>query len=154
MVLIFLLLIPYKDFFHTSRMMIVGNFLSGLYLAGTLPLVLEVKKKIKFALMILIAGIVIAGLLKFADKSAVKSIVAFRKMGNNLEVAMLDPEDLRTIEFIKKTSNLKILPRLTTPEGIKNVLQQYQKTLEAEFGEIIKKDAGIIQPIRETVQIE
>ncbi|MEK7188660.1 MAG: GspE/PulE family protein, partial [Patescibacteria group bacterium] len=82
------------------------------------------------------------------------NIVAFRKMGNNLEVAMLDPEDLRTIEFIKKTSNLKILPRLTTPEGIKNVLQQYQKTLEAEFGEIIKKDAGIIQPIRETVQIE
>ena len=33
------------------------------------------------------------------------NIVAFRKDGLNLEVAMLDPEDLRTIEFIKKTSN-------------------------------------------------
>jgi len=49
------------------------------------------------------------------------NIIAFRKKGNNLEVAMLDPEDLRTIEFIKKKEpNLRILPRLTTPESIKN----------------------------------
>lgn len=77
------------------------------------------------------------------------NIVAFRKKGNNLEVAMLDPEDLRTIEFIKKTTPLKILPRLTTPSSIKNVLRQYQKTLEAEFGEIIKKEAGVIRSIKE-----
>jgi len=76
------------------------------------------------------------------------NIIAFRKKGNDLEVAMLDPEDLRTIEFIKKTTPLKILPRLTTPESIKNVLRQYQKTLEAEFGEIIKKEAGVIKPIK------
>jgi type IV pilus assembly protein PilB len=77
------------------------------------------------------------------------NIVAFRKQGNNLEVAMLDPEDLRTIEFIKKTTPLKILPRLTTPESIKNVLKQYQKTLEIEFGEIIKKEVGGVRPIKE-----
>ena len=69
------------------------------------------------------------------------NIVAFRKKGNNIEVAMLDPKDLRTIEFIKKTTPLKILPRLTTSESIKNVLKQYQETLEAEFGDIIKKEA-------------
>lgn len=68
------------------------------------------------------------------------NIVAFRKHGNELEVAMLDPEDLQTIEFIKKKANLKILPRLTDPESIKNVLKQYQKSLEAEFGELIKKE--------------
>jgi len=77
------------------------------------------------------------------------NIVAFRKRGQNLEVAMLDPEDLRTIEFIKKKTDLKILPRLTTPESIKNVLHQYQKTLTAEFEEIIKKEAGRITPIKE-----
>ncbi len=76
------------------------------------------------------------------------NIVAFRKKGNELEVAMLDPEDLRTIDFIKKTTNLRILPRLTTPESIKNALRQYQKTLEAEFGEIIKKEIGGIKSIR------
>ncbi len=82
------------------------------------------------------------------------NIVAFRKKGEDLEVAMLDPEDLRTIEFIKKTANLKILPRLTTPESIKNVLRQYQKTLEAEFGEIIKKEAGGIKTIKDEEKVE
>lgn len=70
------------------------------------------------------------------------NIVAFRKYEDNLEVAMIDPDDLQTIEFIKKKSNLKILPRLTSPEGIKGVLSQYRKTLRAEFQELIKKDAG------------
>jgi len=82
------------------------------------------------------------------------NIIAFRKKRDNLEVAMLDPEDLGTIEFIKKKSNLKILPRLTTPQGIKNVLRQYQKTLEAEFGEIIKKEAGSITSIKEKITEE
>jgi len=83
------------------------------------------------------------------------NIIAFRKKGNNLEVAMLDPEDLRTIEFIKKKEpELKILPRVTTPESVKNVLRQYQKTLEAEFGEIIRKEAGIIKPIKEEEIVE
>jgi type IV pilus assembly protein PilB len=77
------------------------------------------------------------------------NIVAFRKQGANLEVAMLDPDDLRTIEFIKKTSDFKILPRLTTTEGIKNVLKQYQQTLEVEFGDIIKKESGVIKSIKE-----
>jgi len=82
------------------------------------------------------------------------NIIAFRKQGLNLEVAMLDPEDLRTIEFIKKKANLKILPRLTTVESIKNALRQYQKTLEAEFGDIIRKEAGVIIPIEEAVEEE
>ena len=67
------------------------------------------------------------------------NIIVFRKRENNLEVAMLDPEDLITIEFIKKMDPLlKIFPRLTTPEGIKNALNQYQKTLDTEFGDIMK----------------
>ncbi|HEA84565.1 MAG TPA: hypothetical protein ENI04_01110, partial [Candidatus Wildermuthbacteria bacterium] len=77
------------------------------------------------------------------------NIVAFRKKGQELEVAMLDPEDLATIDFIRKKSNLKILPRLTTPEGMKQVLRQYSKTLEAEFGDIIKKDVGGIKSLRD-----
>lgn len=83
------------------------------------------------------------------------NIIAFRKKLNGLEVAMLDPEDLRTIEFIKKKEpGLRVLPRLTTPDSIKNALQQYQKTLEAEFGEIIKKEAGEIRQIREQEFVE
>ena len=96
------------------------------------------------------------GVLKMIPEPIARShnIVAFRKKGDTLEVAMLDPEDLRTIEFIKKTANLKILPRLTTPESIRNVLLQYQKTLEAEFGEIIKKEVGGIKAVKEEAEVE
>ena len=72
------------------------------------------------------------------------NIVAFRKKDKNLEIAMLDPDDLQMIEFIKKKSDLKILPRLTTANSIKNALKQYQRSLEAEFGDLIKKESEII----------
>ncbi len=68
------------------------------------------------------------------------NIVAFREKGGNLEVAMLDPDNLQAIDFIKKKSGLKILPRLTDPESIKNVLTQYRKTLSFEFKELIKEE--------------
>ena len=77
------------------------------------------------------------------------NIVSFKKTGTDLQVAMLDPDDLETIDFIRKKSALRILPRLTTPESIKHALKQYQKTLEAEFGEIIKKEAGEISLVKE-----
>jgi len=100
--------------------------------------------------------VVLPEVLKIIPEPIARShnIVAFRKKGVDLEVAMLDPEDLRTIEFIKKTTNLRILPRLTDPESIKNVLRQYQKTLEVEFGEIIKKEIGVIKPIKEELAKE
>ncbi|MBU1102858.1 Flp pilus assembly complex ATPase component TadA [Patescibacteria group bacterium] len=78
-----------------------------------------------------------------------QNIVAFRKTGRNLEVAMLDPDDLQTIEFIKKKANLKILPRLTSVASIKNVLRQYQKSLKAEFGDIIERETKIMPVITE-----
>ncbi len=80
----------------------------------------------------------------------VHNIIAFSKKGNKLEVAMLDPEDLRTIEFIEKTDpSLKILSRLTTTTSIKNALAQYQKTLEIEFGDIIKEETKNVKHIKE-----
>ncbi len=72
------------------------------------------------------------------------NIVAFKKTGNSLEVAMLDPEDLETIDFIKKKSRFKILPRLTSAASMKHALAQYQKSLEAEFGEIIKGEGEVL----------
>ncbi|TSC75248.1 MAG: Type II secretion system protein E [Parcubacteria group bacterium Gr01-1014_33] len=68
------------------------------------------------------------------------SIIAFKKYGRTLEVAMLDPNDIQTIEFIRKKEKVRILPRLTTPESIQYALKQYQKTLEAEFSDIIRKE--------------
>ncbi len=82
------------------------------------------------------------------------NIVAFKSNKESLEVAMLEPEDLETIDFIKKKSNLKILPRLTTPDSIKYALSQYQRSLSAEFNDIIKKESGSIKIIPENIEGE
>ena len=68
------------------------------------------------------------------------NIIAFRKNVDSLEVAMLDIQDLPSIEFIKKKVGLKILPRLTDSASIKGAILQYQKSLKAEFGDLIQKD--------------
>ncbi len=64
-------------------------------------------------------------------------IVAFDKTDNSLKVAMLNPDDLQTIDFIKKKTGLKINPCLTTEDGMQFVLKQYERSLKAEFGDII-----------------
>ncbi len=68
------------------------------------------------------------------------NIISYKKKNDELFVAMLDPEDLQTIEFIKKKTGLKISPSLTTRESIKHSLKQYQKSLEAEFDDLISRD--------------
>jgi len=75
------------------------------------------------------------------------NIVGFRKNGDTLEVAMLDTEDLTAIDFVRKKTGLKILPRLTDTESIKNALLSYQKSLKAEFGDIIQKEANILKAV-------
>ncbi len=77
------------------------------------------------------------------------NIVAFRKDGGNLEVAMLDTDDLTAIDLIKKKVHLKILPRLSDSQSIKSVLLQYQKSLKAEFGDLIQTDTATIKSIAE-----
>ncbi len=75
------------------------------------------------------------------------NIVAFKKTPTSLEVAMLDTEDLAAIEFVKKKVGLQILPRLTDKESMKSALLQYQKSLKAEFGDIIQKEAISLKAI-------
>lgn len=73
------------------------------------------------------------------------NIVAYKKTEKGLEVAMLDVDDLPVIDFIKKRSGLKILPRLTDDASIKAVLTQYRKSLDVEFQNIIQKESGSIK---------
>src|SRR3989339_185744 len=68
------------------------------------------------------------------------NIVAYKKSASGLEVAMLDVDDLPVIDFIKKRSGLKILPRLTDTSSIRNALVQYRQSLKAEFQDIIQRE--------------
>lgn len=75
------------------------------------------------------------------------NIVAFKKTHETLEIAMLDTEDLTAIDFVKKKVGLKILPRLTDADSMKSAILQYQKSLKAEFGDLIAEDVGQIKSI-------
>ena len=67
-------------------------------------------------------------------------IIAFKKTGTELKVAMLNTEDIQTIDFIRKKTGLKISPCVTSEKGIENALKQYERSLKAEFGDIIEKN--------------
>ncbi len=77
------------------------------------------------------------------------NIVAFNRKADakegSLEVAMLDTDDLGSIDFIKKKTGLRILPRLTNTESMKSALIQYQKSLQADFGDIIQQESANIK---------
>ncbi|MGH7240154.1 MAG: ATPase, T2SS/T4P/T4SS family, partial [Candidatus Saccharimonadales bacterium] len=69
-----------------------------------------------------------------------RRIIPFRQNGNVLEVAMQDPHDLITIEFIKKTNPLlKVLAYVVTPEAMRDALRQYEQALDIEFSELLGK---------------
>ncbi len=75
------------------------------------------------------------------------NVVAFKKTETALEVAMLNTEDLTALDFIKKKVGLKILPRLTDTESMKSAILQYQKSLKAEFGDLIAEDVSHVKNI-------
>lgn len=70
------------------------------------------------------------------------NIVAIAKKDDVLEVALLDGDDLPAIEFVKKNTGLKISPRLTNAASIKKILIQYQKSLKADFGDLLQEEVG------------
>lgn len=77
------------------------------------------------------------------------NIISFNKKDDCLEVAMLNTEDLAAIEFVKKKVGLKILPRLTDNDSMKSAILQYQKSLKAEFGDLIQKEALSLKALAE-----
>ncbi|MBP9816905.1 MAG: type II/IV secretion system protein [Candidatus Pacebacteria bacterium] len=77
------------------------------------------------------------------------NLIAFEKKGEELQVAMLDTEDLPAIDSVRKKTGLKILPRLTDEESLRNALLQYQKSLKEEFGDLIATEAGKIKIVKE-----
>lgn len=65
------------------------------------------------------------------------NIVAYKRSDKTLEVALLNIADLEAIGFVGKKTGLKILPRLTSGDSMRNTLLSYQKVLKNQFGDVI-----------------
>jgi len=73
------------------------------------------------------------------------NIIAYNHSAEELEVAMLDTDDLAAIDFIKKKTHLKVLPRLTDVESIKSALKQYQQGLKDNLGDVIGRETAALE---------
>lgn len=63
--------------------------------------------------------------------------VPIKKEGAVLYVGMIDPEDQEAIEFIKRTTNLEVRPRLIIQQDLEHVLEQYGGEGGGEFEKIV-----------------
>ncbi|MFA7169977.1 MAG: ATPase, T2SS/T4P/T4SS family [Candidatus Paceibacterota bacterium] len=68
--------------------------------------------------------------------------ISFEKGEDGLKVAMLDPNDLQFIDFIGKKTGMQIIPCLTDADGIHRAFRLFQKSLKAEFGDLVG-DSGL-----------
>ncbi len=100
--------------------------------------------------------IIAADILQIIPEPIAKkyNIISFEKDGSSLKVAMVNPEDLQTIDFIRKKTGLKIVPCLTSDESIKTAIKQYEKSLKAEFGDIIQKNSDETSDVEEGDDLE
>ena len=78
------------------------------------------------------------------------NIIAYAHKGNDLEVAMLDTNDLAAIDFIKKKTGLRILPRLTDVASIKEALKLYQQGLKDNLGAVIERETEALKDLGDT----
>ena len=106
------------------------------YVIG-IPFVSLLNEKIDFATLSLIPEPI----------ARTNNIVAFKKEPNALQVAMLDVEDLPTIDFVKKKTGLRIVPCLTDDVSIKSALQLYKKSLKADFDDLIQKESVSLKAV-------
>lgn len=68
-------------------------------------------------------------------------VVAFEKDKNIVKLAMTDPTDIQTIEFLRRKTGLEPTVYITTPSDLKDAIRRYHAELRDEFL-VVKQDTG------------
>jgi len=81
------------------------------------------------------------GILEIVPEIVAKKqkIIVFEKTKEGLKMAMAEPENLETREFIEKKTGEEITPYYTSEKNILSVLKYYKKEIKEEFEEIVGK---------------
>ncbi|MDB5194223.1 MAG: Type pilus assembly protein PilB [Parcubacteria group bacterium] len=77
--------------------------------------------------------------------------VAYKRIGNTIEVAFLDLETLPEIKFVENLHHVAITPRLTDPESLKYALVSYQNGMKAEFGDVIQRESRGLSELKKNI---
>ncbi len=68
-------------------------------------------------------------------------VVAFEKDKDQLKLAMTDPTDIQTIEFLRRKTGLEPVVYITTPSDLKDAVRRYHAELKDEFL-VVKQESG------------
>jgi len=80
-----------------------------------------------------------------------KKAIAFEfdEKNNLLKVAMIDPTNIQTIEYLERFTGKKIKPYLESEANLEKVFAIYAKQMTTQFEEIVKKSIQATKQIKE-----
>ena len=79
------------------------------------------------------------------DMAIARRVIPFERDGNTLHVAMEEPTNLETLDFVRKKTELEVEPYFTTSNGIKYALRLYKRGIK-EFIRTLQEITDISQP--------
>ena len=123
----------------------LADFLVNQRLISEENLAKELSRQIKVPFIDLTKTIIRKDLLFQIPELIAKKheVIAFAEDENGLNLALTDPENLQTIEFIKKKVGKKINVHLTTKSALLAALKQYRRGLRQEFKDIIDQSLTV-----------
>lgn len=69
-------------------------------------------------------------------------VVAFEKSATEIRLAMTDPSDIQTIEFLRRKTGLEPKVFITAPSDLREALRRYHAELETEQLKVIQESEG------------
>ena len=66
-----------------------------------------------------------------------QNVIAFKKDADGLHIALSNPLDMHTVEFVKKKTGLPVIPYFATHQNLSHTLQKYKKDITKTFDDII-----------------
>src|SRR4030043_228066 len=79
--------------------------------------------------------------------AAENRVVAFGQKNGTLYVAMENPDDIETVEYIKKKTGLMVEPYYTLPQILNDALDQYRKNIKVDFERAITENVNVAQKL-------
>ena len=76
------------------------------------------------------------------DSAVYHRAVVFAKTKNKISVAMVDPRNIESIEFIEKRTDFTVIPYFTFESELALALNQYKISLRVEFKNIISQNVS------------
>ena len=77
-------------------------------------------------------------------------VIAFKKDTNGLHVAMSDPSNIQTSNFIEKKAGIPVIVYLATVRDINNIIPQYTKDFGSTFDSIIAESVASAKNAKHT----